>query len=235
MKKCLSLMLALLMLLSMLAACSNEPAATTAPAVDEPAAAEPAVTPEEPVEEPAEEPVEEPVGEPVEEPVEEPADEPVEEPVELPEPTGEVSLPITDELTSYSIWTGNFMDSAIPYTDPNEFPVWQELEARPNIHFDWTISSSPGEQFALMIASQDYDDLFAGVGGYLTGGIDYSIEEEIIIDLAELVPQYAPNYYALMTADDYTRKNCYTDTGKLGALRVVQSDVKAPFMGYEGG
>lgn len=153
--------------------------------------------------------------------------------VELPQP-GPVELPITDELTTYSMWVPNFMDSAMPYNDPNEYPVWQELERRTNIHIDFTLAatSNAAEQFSLMLTSQSYTDLFAGAESNLVGGLDYSIEEEIIVDLSEQVPQYAPNYYALMTADEYTRKILYTDEGNLGKLQVVQESPEPPFAGW---
>lgn len=217
MKKALSLILALLMLLSLLAACSNEPATTTDPASDSvTTTTNPSAATEDPKEEPAD----------AKDPSAEPA-------VELPQPSP-VELPITEEVTTYSMWVPNFMDSAIPYTDPNEFPIWQELERRTNIHIDFELGAmaSASEQFSLMLTSGDYTDIFAGAGDCLVGGIDYSIDEEIIIDLAELVPQYMPNYYAMLCADEYTRKCSYTDTGKLGGLHPLQDTVEPCWYGW---
>lgn len=140
------------------------------------------------------------------------------------EPPGEVTLPIAAESTTYTMWVPNFLDAAMSYNDPNEFPIWQELERRTNIHIDWTLATlaNAQEQFSLMLTSQSCTDLMAGAPSFLTGGIDYSIDEDIILDLTELVPEYMPNYYALLTADDYSRKTCYTDSGRLGQLQVVQ-------------
>ena len=203
MKKVLSLILALLMLLSVLAACGSAPVGdnstanhpdgdtdSAAPNTDE----SPAVT---------------------------------EDPTSAEPVT--ISLPITDEVTSYSFWVPNFIDSATPYNDPNEFPIWQALEEKTNIHINWELGavSNAAEQFSLMLTSQDYTDLFAGVGEFLVGGIDYSIEEDIIVDLADLVPQHMPNYYELLCADEYSRKCSYTDTGKLGGLHPI-SDSREP-------
>jgi len=229
MKRTLVMLMAMLMVLTLMVGCASEPAAITEPAetpsttTDATTAETPADTTEEPIDEPAEDTT-------TEVPVEEPAEEPT---VELPQP-GPVELPIASELTTYSMWIPNFMDSAMPQNDPNEFPVWQEMERRTNIHIEWTLgtSSNAAEQFSLMLTAEDYTDLFAGALNNLVGGVDYSIEEEIIIDLAEMVPQYMPNYYALITADEYTRKCCYTDTGKLGALRVAQDSAEPPFYGW---
>lgn len=225
MKRTLVLLLSALLVLGLLSGCAQE---TTNISANDPAPSAPAEQPQtsaEPVETPDpsdDEPVTEPAPDAS-------ADTTV---AALPQP-GPVALPITDELTTFTMWSGDFLDSAMPYNDPNEYPVWNELERRTNIHIDWTLATqaSAAEQFSLMLTSQDYTDLFAGAG-YLTGGLDYSIEEDIIIDLAELVPQYMPNYYALLTADEYTRKSAYTDTGKLGGLHPVQVSPEPPFFGY---
>ncbi|MBQ8263729.1 MAG: substrate-binding domain-containing protein [Oscillospiraceae bacterium] len=68
MKKALSLILVLVMLMGLMAACGNdaETPAADAPAASDPAPVEP--TPEEPADEPAEEPADEPAEEPAEEP-----------------------------------------------------------------------------------------------------------------------------------------------------------------------
>ncbi len=222
MKRTLALLLAALMLLTLLVGCSGKPATTDDPGTTVDTPTDPAETPEEPADEP-EAPADEPAAE-------EPSDEPT---AELPQP-GPVALPIAAELTDYSMWIPNFMDSAMPYNDPNELPIWKEMEERTNIHINWTLAatSNAAEQFSLMLTSQDYTDIFAGALGNLVGGVDYSIDEDIIVDLSELVPQYMPNYYAMITADEFTRKSCYTDAGNLGALRVVQDSPEPPFAGW---
>ena len=207
-RRLFSLLLAALMLLSLLAACgqAETPAASDGDAqTDAPAPSEPETSTE-------------------------PADESVDEPAA----PGEVTLPIAADSTTYTMWVPNFLDAAMSYNDPNEFPIWQELERRTNIHIDWTLATlaNAQEQFSLMLTSQDCTDLMAGAPSFLTGGIDYSIDEDIILDLTELVPEYMPNYYALLTADDYSRKTCYTDSGRLGQLQVVQGSPEPPFAGW---
>ena len=201
-RRLFSLLLAALMLLSLLAACgqAETPAASDGDAqTDAPATSEPETSDAETSTEPADESVDEPAA------------------------PGEVTLPIAAESTTYTMWVPNFLDSAMSYNEPNEFPVWQELERRTNIHIDWTLATlaNAQEQFSLMLTSQSCTDLMAGAPSFLTGGIDYSIDEDIILDLTELVPEYMPNYYALLAADDYSRKTCYTDSGRLGQLQVV--------------
>lgn len=52
-----------------------------------------------------------------------------------------------------------------------------------------------------MITSGDYPDLI-GWGLNYANGDEAAVEEEIYLDLAEYVAQYAPNYYKLLSSDD---------------------------------
>ncbi len=160
-----------------------------------------------------------------------PADKPTDAPEADP---GTATLPLANETKTYSMWIPNFIGSDMPYTDPNELPIWQELEQRTNIHFEWELASSTDKsaQFSLMLTSGEYTDLFGYAVDLLNGGVDYSIDEELIVDLADLVPQYAPNYYELMGRDDYSRKCFYTDTGKLGVLRLQEKHIARTWMGW---
>ena len=241
MKKALSLMLACLMLIGMLAACSSEPAAPTTPsdtpAVDTPAENTPAEEPAEaPVEEPAEEPVEEPTEEPAEEPVGEPADEPVAEgPVawaDLP-PT---PLPITTEPTTFTCWIS---DAALPdvktgVTDLNETQVFQKLEELTNVHWEFELAQSTAlnEKFNLMIMSGQWADLISGTPQLFAGGYDKYIEDEIIIDIKDLVEENAPHYWALINEDETVRKELLTDSGYMSGFQQLYPSVEPSWLGY---
>lgn len=211
-RRLFSLLLAALMLLSLLAACgqAETPAASDGDTqTDAPAPSEPETSTE-------------------------PADESVDEPAA----PGEVTLPIAAESTTYTMWVPNFLDSAMSYNDPNEFPIWQELERRTNIHIDWTLATlaNAQEQFSLMLTSQDCTDLMAGAPSFLTGGIDYSIDEDIILDLTELVPAnpdgltrgQAQSLYSINTYItqyyDYTRGWGGTSEAALGCIDIWCAD-----------
>lgn len=47
------------------------------------------------------------------------------------------------------------------------------------------------------------------------GGTAMAIEDEVIIDLTELVEMYAPNFMAMINADEALKKDCYNDDGVL--------------------
>ncbi len=162
-----------------------------------------------------------------------PADSPDEEPVKEPsnEPAEESAvLPIADALTTYRIWTGNSV-SGLPITSYAENTAWQELEQRTNIHIEWTHGTGwdSTEQFNLSIASGDWADSYWN--GSWAGSMDYYLEEEMILDLTDLIPQYAPNYDALRRIDPTTYRTSLTDASRSAGFYEVSQAKQWSFLG----
>lgn len=218
MKRILALLLCLLMVLS-LVACASEP--TTAPSTDTPS-----TTPSEPAETPADEPAEAPADEPADEPTVAPADEPVDEPAEEPveEPAETISLPLTEDMLTYTAFYYATPEGGID--NWNQSYAYQELEKRTNVHMDFFHVSpmSAFEQFALSIGSGDWYDTYIGlIYFYSAGGFDYYIDEEIILDLADMIPTYAPDYLSVIQEDDPTYLATITDSGYMpGVYQIAQ-------------
>lgn len=72
--------------------------------------------------------------------------------------------------------------------------------------------------FSLMMASRKYADIIIGFDSFYSAGGENAIDEGIILDMAPLAEQYAPNYMAVMNASDFRRKSMYTDSGKMPYL-----------------
>lgn len=150
----LATLLAALMLLSLLAACGNS--TTTTP--DTPAdtsAADTANTPSDT-----------------------PSDTPDDAGDETPAASGELTLPLCDELTTLTAFR-YFSNQYI--SDPNEVGCYPVIEERTNVHIEWSTYSAD-EQFPLYIAAQNFDDMiFARNLDVYTGGIDKAIEDECYV------------------------------------------------------
>jgi len=221
----LALLLAVVMMLGVFAGCASEPTAPTETPVDTPASTD---TPAEaPADEPADAPAEAPADEPADEPTEAPADEPEAEPEA---PAAEVNnvtmnaygydfvvpqaaidgvtLPLVSEPATISLfmqWTNNYVGF------PMDMYVYQEMEKRTGVTVDYTCVSA-NEQFQIMYASQDYDDIIkAGATSYV-GGIDKAIEDEIYVDAADYA-HLTPVFNAWQTIDPEYAKDCKTDSG----------------------
>ena len=186
MKKYLAMLLALCMVLSLFAGCgsSGKTEESAAAPAEETAAAVEETAPE------AEEPAEEASA--VEEIVEVESN-------ELPE-----SYPLISEegmtMTAFQSTNPNLADLINNYGD---LPWWQEVSARTGISFEWTMASwaSVEEQFNLLIAADDMPNLCL-TANYYTDGITSAVENEIFVNLADYIDEYAPNYKAVVERED---------------------------------
>jgi putative aldouronate transport system substrate-binding protein len=194
MKRILALTVSLVMGASVLAGCGGNAATPTnapteAPANTPAAVDEPADTPAEPAAEPA------------------PADVASTDGVTYPLVTdGSVTL-------EYYFWLHG---AALQFVTSNEENLaWQEIEKNTGINIEWThpVIGQEAEQFSTMIASQDLPDLLGDAnrypGGFLKGEADGAY-----IDLTDLIPQYAPDYYSIVTANDEIKRQFAQEDGR---------------------
>ena len=212
MKKALAILLAALMLLTMMVGCASEPADTPV-TPDTPAADEPSSEPT------ADEPAEAPADESAEEPAEDTGA--AEPPVEAPAETAEIKYPLTDEPVTYTVFANGLILGSVPdMEDLNQSVAVAKISEITGVNIDWEIPSAAAmqEQLNLMIVSEDYTDGLVYYSTSLTGGLDYSIEEEIIIDLKDIIHTSCPNYLARVEADESARRGAYTDGGHMGAM-----------------
>ena len=129
-----------------------------------------------------------------------------------------VELPIADDDTTFTFWTGSpAMDATI--TGWNDSTAVQELEKRTGVHIDYIEVAPPAqsESLNLMFASGDFPDIlnYAITGTY---SIPYLIENEIVMDLQDMMEEHAPSYTALMDADPALYLATVDDEGQIGGL-----------------
>ena len=125
-----------------------------------------------------------------------------------PEP---LTLPISEEKKEISVWR---VYSNQYVEDMNDLPTIQKMEERTNVHVNWSTVSmmEASEKFGLLLASGDLPDVMWG--GTYTGGNQKGIDDGMFLDCDELVKQYMPNYYNLVTANDTIRKKVTASDGK---------------------
>lgn len=208
MKKTISLMVVLTLMLAMLGGCG-----TTVSSSGESSAAMPSevAVSETPVEQSTEEPAEAVPAEDSAETVE--AAESAEEEI----PSASIVYPLDAANESLSIWTsfpGNISNYISSYS---ENIVVQELETRTGVHLEFTEVSQQTEResFNLMCASGDYNDIIFGFAKAYTGGATKGYEDDIIIALNDYVEECAPDYYRELTANETRMKLAYDENGLL--------------------
>lgn len=218
MKKTIALLLAMCMMLGLFAACGSDDTASSAAA-------------SEPVSEAVSAPAEEAVAE--EAPAEEPADV-AEEPSAVEEvvvesQNFEIQMPLSEEPITLSYfmrfnpqvqeWCNDFSDNLF----------YAELEEMSNVHVEFQLlhPMNFSEQFNLQMASGDYADIYCEAGSGYTGGYDQAVEDEVFLDLAPYLEEYAPNYNAIITANDENLRDASTDGGRIVTFVAVY-DTGAP-------
>lgn len=208
-KSLLALLLAVAMLLGLLSGCGGDTAEETAAvsSAEEVATSEVVQVEEEaPVEEVSEE-EEAPVST-VEEPV-----------VEVP--AGPEAYYACEETTEISILFQYpaFFQAFFPEGwGASEF--WTALGEKTNTTFSLREVSNLewNENVNLLCASGDLPDVVTNLGSVYNGGFSQAIRDEMIFDLAPYVEEYAQNYFAALSQDEYTLKTCIDDEGQMGAM-----------------
>ena len=208
MKKYLALLLALCMVFALCACGGTTEASTSAPA-EEVASAPVEETPAE--EAPAEEAS-------VEEVVEE----------EIPNMLPENYPMIAEEgmtLTAFQSSNPNLTDLINDYGD---LPFWQEVATRTGISFEWQMASwaSVEEQFNLLIAANDMPHLCL-TANYYYDGITTAVDQEIFVNLADYMDEYAPDYKKVVERD-YVYPATHDEDGNIIAFYQIAEEEFTP-------
>ena len=214
MKKWLSMLLALTLILGLFAACggsSSEPASSVP--------AEEPVSASEIEEAPAEEPVELP--EEVEpESAGETEEASAEEEPEVPEIEHLVEFPIDHEfvITVSESTTPSLTGSALIGDDGSElgWAIWLQDRTGADIQVDLYSFLDATDKQNLMIASGDYTDILVGSLNY-SGGVDGAVEEDILTDIAAYA-EYMPDYMNTLFQNIDTVAAAYSTENHLTAF-----------------
>lgn len=132
------------------------------------------------------------------------------------------------ELSIYWVQLGAMGGAEQPLK--KDLLFWQRVQEYTGVTLEFVQvgEATCAEQYNLRIASGDMTDLInesncgqMGSSSVYTGGYDKAIEDEVYVDLTDLIPEYAPNYWAIVSADENLRKDLTTDTGKLYSMGMI--------------
>ena len=233
-KKMLALLLALCLVLGLMAGCGSQSGSTAA--ADSSAAASDEAAPAEDAEDAAED------AEPAEEADE--GDETDEASEEEAAPLGEGEVTAfaeevfgtteAPEEISYPLDASESLELMATFPDPlfASYPggmadclIYQEAEKATGVKMEYTplSTSASAEQFNVIMASGTYPDLVGWGLNYATGD-DAAVEEDIYLDLVDYIPQYAPNYFKILSTDDTLLKTALTDSGYITSFAAVVTE-----------
>lgn len=200
-KKLFAMLLAAGMLLGLLAGCGGDAASATASGTPETSAASAAEVPETPEEAPTS--------------VEESAS----ETASAEEPAATINYPVGNgETYSVAVVMDSNLLEYVPEGDPAKANGIAKMQEVTGIKLDYTVFPMMSDNMTLMIASGDWTDIIGKVSENYANGLDGALEEEVIIDLAPYLEEYAPDYYSYVMNTPNAWKDSSTDDGRVGGF-----------------
>ncbi len=125
---------------------------------------------------------------------------------------------VTEEPVTLTMWMDvSSHDVSNIIGDLQNMDILKALEEKTGVHIELMLApvGEAETSFSLMLASGNYADIVIGFDALYAQGGDAAIEEGIILDLKDLVAEYAPNYTAARTASTYRELGTITDEGNM--------------------
>ncbi len=146
------------------------------------------------------------------------------------DPGAGITFPLAETM-EYSLWMPLHESHLRVNLTLDEHPVYQELERRTNVHINFIHPTygSEGEVFGIMMASQNYPDVFPTQNH--TKGIMDLYNLGIIIDLTDLIPEHMPTYNSIINSDPDLLKDVKQDSGELISFNTINDMVPLPWRG----
>lgn len=129
-----------------------------------------------------------------------------------------------DETATISWWFP--WESTRHNNDITKVKIHEWMEEITNVQIDWEIVSQTdaATKFNLMLVSGEPTDLVNGYPSYYTSTLTYAVEEELIVDMKDYIPQYMPNYWNLLNSNQTAMKQATTDEGMMPLLYQLKTD-----------
>lgn len=150
----------------------------------------------------------------------------------------ETTLPISEKKLTLTMFLPAKTELRDLVDDMGATPFFQELEKRTGIHIKFQ-SPATGQETAaynLMLSSGELPDIIYNDSSSLAypDGLDAAVKDGYFLDLTELIPEYAPNYYKLLhTMSDVVARTARTDGGRLIGVYQIASKPQGPFYGLQ--
>ena len=196
MRKTVTLILAVALVLSLAAGCGSSKPSASAP----PSGSESQTTPEQ-------------SGTLEESPLNPEAESPAEPIPESSEDLYSYTMPLSDKPAELSFWY-IFPSVFLTFMDgPEDFQAYAKMEELSNVHLEWitTPAETSDSSFNIMVASGAYQDLLYNAADKYSLGLDAAVENGVVMPLEDLVEEYMPCYSYWRSQDESFAKNTVTD------------------------
>ncbi len=146
-----------------------------------------------------------------------------ETPVEEEQVVYSVEYPLADGTVVFDCFASVPSNIANMITDTlSDFPVYQLAEEMTGIRMDWLLTTPENEltKLNLIVASGEYPTYFKAMDSLYTAGKDASVEDEVAVDISGMLEEFAPDYYAFAVENDIL-KLLTSDAGYITSVAPV--------------
>lgn len=127
------------------------------------------------------------------------------------------SLPLTDTGETLSMLLGTHPIMLQYISGPEEQLFYMEMQERTGVQMEYIAVSGADSaaQIAIYINAGELPDMLCNMRQQFDpfGGVDYAVDEGLIIDMKSYIEQYAPNYTAVMDMFPNLQSDFVTDSG----------------------
>lgn len=128
---------------------------------------------------------------------------------------------------TFSYWLIMDLSADSDLESLDQHPVIQKMSDYTGVGLNLIINSqyTGNEKTNLMYASGEYPDFISNFS--YTSGTEAAIEDEIVFDMKEMLPTYAPDYWQYLT-EDSIYKSIATDNGAIATFAGIGTPSRGP-------
>jgi putative aldouronate transport system substrate-binding protein len=153
------------------------------------------------------------------------------------EPTDEmlernsVSLPLTEDGESFTLWIRN-SEQFEGFVDFYDSEYFKHMEERTGVRMEFLhpVTGSETEHFNLLIAGENLPDFMNSFHSFYSLGIEHAIENDYVIPLNEYV-NIMPDYYYYCTETDEVALQAVSDSGYLWGVHFISHVPQGAYRG----
>ena len=118
-----------------------------------------------------------------------------------------ITYPITDgDPIPLNYWCGIHANAAMYISNYDEAEAWQEVQKRTGVDLTFIHPAAGQEKVDFQLLTSDLNTMpdiihYGSFDSVYPGGLDAAIEDGVIVDLTELLPLYAPDYWDYVKDD----------------------------------
>jgi putative aldouronate transport system substrate-binding protein len=138
-----------------------------------------------------------------------------------------ISYPLDyeDSLTYYMIKDLGSASSLDSWADHPMLPIIQEKTGI-ELEIKAVSQTNGSDMMNLMLASGDYPDMIENLT-YSTG-FAAAMDDDIVLEVTDMIAEYAPDYYNLLISNAGYKKSVTTDDGRIGIFASITQGSRGP-------